>query len=668
MAAARKTQARTDGRTSRGTFRKGVSGNPSGTSKAHHRPDGELDVLAQRVDGWMSQQTGFGTALHDKRIGHRFVTDCVTYRDAMEMWRGDDLAARAIEQVPGECFRRGYEIKIADEASFPDLKEKLEKMLETLRVDQHIEQAYRYERAYGGGALLLGINDGQTMDQEVDLDRVTSLDYVTPLEPIELYPLEYYTDPREPKFNKPKIWQLSTLTRAPSTGGDNDRILPPTTRIHESRLVIFEGTRVSEFQGSGANTAGSAWGDSSLTRFFTVLRDFNIAWQSAGIIVVDFSQGVFTMQNLAQLMAANKQSQIIDRLRLIEMARSTARAVVIDANETFTRQSTSLSGLPDLLDRLSKRLAAAIDMPLTLLMGVATTGGTEGEADVRFFYDRVAVIQARKIKPVLLKIIQILMRVIGKVEPDKWGLRFHPLWQPTDKERVDARNIQAQMDNIYVSMGALTPEEVRQSRFGGEYSFETQLIEEPAAPTAGAGPQLDPAALEAMGRDPETGAALPAAGASPGLTHLPGAAAPAAPGAPGDQPGAPPMVEAAKVALNGAQVTSLLEIVRSAVAGEIPREGAIQVIAAAYPTITPQQALQMLGSPSFEPKVEPAPAAPAFGKPPAPAADKPAAEEPKPPTVEPKTDQLRDAIRARRARIDAVEAAVISLIDILEAA
>lgn len=608
MARSKKQAVRADGRTNRGTFAPGKSGNPSGLKKQqpHHRADGdaELEKLYDRYDGWASSITGIGHSSYDKRLSHKFTSDLITYRDAMELWRGDDIAARAIETIPSECFRKGYEIVIGDEQNHKDLKEQLEKRLEVLRVNEKIERAYKFERAYGGGALLLGINDGQSMDQPVDLDRVTSLDYITPLEPIEIYPVYYYDDPTKPKYNEPRLYRLNAMTKGPGMGGtDGERTLPgQQTLIHESRLVVFEGIKVSEFQ-PGTSGAGGNWGDSTLMRFAGVLRDFNLAWQSAGIIVVDFSQSVFTMENLVQLMAANKQEQIAGRLRLIELARSTARAVLIDKNETYQRQTTSLAGLPDLLDRLSKRLGAAVDMPLTLLMGVATTGGSEGESDIRFFYDRVAAIQTRRIKPVLLKILQILIRSLAKKEPKKWGVEFHPLWQPTDKEAADARSTQANSDQIYIMNGVLTAEEVRRSRFGGKYSFDTQIdesIDEIVPPgQQGAEGAPDPEAMAAMGRGPD-GSPLGSPGAGAGLgDDVAGEAM---------TPGATPAgIEPAKTALNGAQVTAMLEVIKAVALKEIPRTSAINMLASAFP-ITAQAAAAMVPEDSFQaPKEEPAP-------------------------------------------------------------
>jgi phage-related protein (TIGR01555 family) len=461
----------------KGQFKPGQSGNPTGLPKGF------------KTDGWQSALTGIGTTAYDKRESHTFQAKQLSYQDAIEMYRGDDLAKRAIETVPNECFRQGYEITIADEGNFEDLKEDVEQKMLDLKVDKVIKQALYYERAYGGSAILLGTNDSRSLDQPLDIERVTKLEWLNVLEPIEIAPVQYYSDPFAAKFGEPEYYQFnnnqafassspvpSQQKKAPKKPG------PPIQYIHESRLIVFSGSVASRYQTS-TGLSGALWGDSILIRLADILRDFNIAWQSAGIIVTDFSQAVFSIENLMALVSRDPD-KLRARIAALELSRSTARAVLIDAKESFKRESTTVAGLPDLLDRLSTRLAAAIDMPLTLLMGQSPKGlGNEGDSDVRFFYDRVQGYQRDTVGPILKMFAKMIMQGLRKRKlPKKWGIRFHPLWQLTDQEKAEARLAQARVDEIYINTGVLDPHETRITRFGGEYSFETQINENEQAP------------------------------------------------------------------------------------------------------------------------------------------------------------------------------------------
>ena len=89
------------------------------------------------------------------------------------------------------------------------------------------------------------------------------------------------------------------------------------------------------------------------------------------------------------------------------------------------------------------------------------------------------------------------------------------------------------------------------------------------------------------------------------------------------QPVADPNAAAAPVekkqdtALNGAQVSSLLEVIQQVVTGQLPRESAVVIIETAFnlPTATAQRMLGTVGTDAFTPTPEPA-AAPPWGGPP----------------------------------------------------
>ncbi len=462
---------------------------------------------AVRFDAWQNALTGIGNALTDKRMSTTFDVEIVTPEYGEQLWRGDDLAARIVETWPNEMLRQGYEVTIAEDDSSEtddesyvdaasrgdsagwvarkrtrlDAKKKGEKLqdlvtkkLEELGANEAFHLALCYRRAYGGGAILLGANDG-VADLQLPLkeENVSAIDFLTVLEPRELMPLYYYADPRAPKFGKVAIYQLQTIAPgSPLPGEKNFGIT--LQRVHETRLITFMGTRVTR---RVTNEAVAGWGDNVFTRVNRVLADFNVSWASAGILVHDFAQPVFKIAGLAEAMAMDKDDLLKIRMRAVELSRSTARAVLIDATEDFKREQTPVAGLPELLDRFMSRLAAAADMPLTLLMGQSPGGlNATGDSDVRFFYDRVSSAQERDLRPALERLIRLILISMGGEEPDQWGVKFRPLWQATEKEQADARFVQAQTDQIYIVNDVVSPDEIAKNRFGGDqYSFQTSI-------------------------------------------------------------------------------------------------------------------------------------------------------------------------------------------------
>lgn len=465
---------------------------------------------AARLDGWQNSLTGIGNVLTDKRMSTVFGgPELITPEYAADLWRGDDLAARIVETWPNEMLRQGYEITVTDadgtgeelddgegdDAKKPeradwirrgkmrrdaaakgkDLQERVQKKLEELATNEMFHDALSYRRAYGGGGILIGANDGsKDLAKPLNEERVTSIDFLTVLEPRELTPLYYYADPRAPKFGKVAIYLLQTVAPGLPDPSTSDKAFGVTNiTVHESRLIIFQGTKVTRRVGMEA-VAG--WGDSVFTRVNRVLADFNTSWASAGILVHDFAQAVFKIKGLAEAMAMDKDDLLKIRMRAVELSRSTARAVLIDSEEEFKREQTPVSGLPELLDKFMARLAAAADMPLTLLMGQSPGGlNATGDSDIRFFYDRVASAQERDLRPALERIVRLVTVSLGG-KPDQCGIKFRPLWQPTAKEQAEARFLQAQIDEKMILADVLSSNEVAKNRYGGDqYSFETTI-------------------------------------------------------------------------------------------------------------------------------------------------------------------------------------------------
>lgn len=502
------------GRDSKGKFVKGVSGNPKGRPRLDAAPqtdvvrtdtfDTQATLNVVRVDGWQNATTGVGVPGFDKRLNTTFVSEIVSYQQAVELWRGDDIAARVVETLPREALKKGWELVITDEGDFEDLKEQVETLVDDLAINEAFETALRMERAYGGSALLIGANDGQDMSMPLDPARIMELQWVTPLEPIEITPLKAYDDPGAPKYGKPELYLLNTVARH-GTGSMDPlaRALPTATTIHESRLIIFPGYRVSKFQTKNP-IGGAHWGDPVFNRFIRVLADFNLGYASTGIILSEQGLPIFGMKELAKLVNANRLDIIRARLGLLFQQMSTARAAVIDTEESYERKAMPLTQLPETLDRLAARLAAAVEMPLTKLLGQSPKGlGNEGESDMKFWYDNVEVYQNQKIRRPLRELVRIVIAATRQPEPQKWSLKFPPLMQMSAMEMAQARGAQATTDVAYIQAGVVSPDDIRKSRFSGEYSFETQVDFEAYAMMEGAMNQpLTPEDMMAMGLDP----------------------------------------------------------------------------------------------------------------------------------------------------------------------
>lgn len=515
------------------------------------------DQAAARTDALVNALTGQGVIGRDKTSCNNFCVDVVTSEQGMQLYRGNPIGARIVDNPVQAATRQGYELCIGDDdtpetykpetpeavaAKAPafnsssrrpttdwfqhpgahyrkvaaridhrrhvhmdasddgkNLSEDISKHFEDLNVTPLIKEAWCYARAANGGALLIGANDYTTdLRQPLDLRKVRSLDYLTPIEARELIPIYYYNNPRQPggKFGLPAVYQLVPFNvGAPPPGEAQPESV---IQIHESRLLVFDGVRVS--RRNWGSTTG--WGDNIFTRIGRALTQWDASAQGAAALMADFAQAVYKVKGLADLLGKNKNA-LLDKMVQVDLMRSILRAMILDADgEDFERKATPMTGFSDTMDRQASNLSAAAGQPLSLIFGQAPAGlNATGDSDIRWFYDQVASEQHQTMAPQLMKLVAIELAARGQ-DPStiNHSIRFKPLWQPTDQETAQARLAQAQTDQIYIVNDVVAPEEIALSRFGGDqYSYETRVdfdaraaMMAPVAPTVDAKPQPDP--------------------------------------------------------------------------------------------------------------------------------------------------------------------------------
>ncbi len=469
-----------------------------------------------RLDDYRNELTGVG-ALRDKTLGGaaglKFDVPLLSGQDCEDRWRGSDLGGRIVETIPSEMMREGFKIAIqpsekdaprADAdmpfapapakkpGALPELDdegaamaEQLMGRLEELGASAVIQEALEYERAYGGGAVLIGADDGQDLMQPLNLDAIREVRHLTAFRggwDGEVIGWSFYGDVRGARFGEPEVYQLRNLGVPFTPGAKSPTQVSTLAYVHESRFLIFPGKAASR----RVRNLNRGWGDSVFIRIERVLSQFGLTWGAVAILMQELSQGVLKIKGLAERLArmagsptaANQggSNSIVARALAMEMSMSIARTRILDADEDFQRVGVPLTGVPEILQQFALRLAAACDMPVTLLMGQAPAGlNATGDSDVRSFYDRVKGWQRRRLLPQLQRLVRVVMEAdAGEAdagEPEKWAITFNPLWQPTSAEVATTRKTIADADVAYIREGVVTPEEVAATRFGGsEYN------------------------------------------------------------------------------------------------------------------------------------------------------------------------------------------------------
>lgn len=464
----------------------------------------------QRADSWGNVITGLSVTGKDARLSTTYSARAPVDQMTIEsMYEQDDIFPLIVDRIPEHGTRKWIRMTGAiDARGRPDKDfgrmciEGLEAMGGRIAGGARgaIFELWRQHRLYGGAVLIVGADDGQAMDQPLVLERIRSIRYLNVVNRWELNQGERNRDPLSPNFRKPD-WYSPTSTE---------------DRIHHSRVIRLPRSMVA----SDRSMRGShGWDLPILERVWEPLRQFGSLFGYAEHIFQDLFQGVVTMKGLMEMLAADEGTNaVLQRLQTMALVRSSLNMIVLDEGETYERRNQTPTGLSDIMIRTMDRLAAAAEMPLSILFGQAPTGlSTDDVSGRTSFYDSVRNKQDRLLRGAITYLIEILIAskdgpFKGKA-PTTWSFDFAPLLEPDDKQVAERRHMDAETEEKLIANDILTPQEVR-SRYLNDPSLPYQLDVSLETTTDFADPVGDQQAAAELGLRP--GSEPPSNGEAPG--------------------------------------------------------------------------------------------------------------------------------------------------------
>ena len=301
--------------------------------------------------------------------------------------------------------------------------------------------------------------------------------------------------------------------------------------IHHTRVLRFDGQLLplNELQ------RNRYWHDSVLGRVYEALVNANIANDSSASLLFETNVDVIKIKDLMVMLSTPDGADILsERFFLAKMLKSNNNVTLLDAEEQIEKHNQTFAGVPEMMDRFMTILSAASDIPATRLFGKAPIGmNATGESDLTNFYDHIKEKQEFEFRPLLKKFDDIFSRHLG-IDPEDMDYVFNPLWQISDTEQSTIKLANAQADEIHERMGSVKVSTIaKQLQQEGTYSnITTEDIEE----------------IEEF-ENPEN--------------EIGGGGS--------------------EVSLNGAQVTSMVNVLQGVTEGTLTEEAAKGILSAAFP-------------------------------------------------------------------------------------
>jgi phage-related protein (TIGR01555 family) len=232
------------------------------------------------------------------------------------------------------------------------------------------------------------------------------------------------TDQRSLDYGKPKFY---------TTVGDTP--LPPSTRIHHTRFIRFDGVKLPYYQRLSENL----WDMSVLEPLWDRLMSFDMTTASTAQLVNRASVRKLFIEKWKETVGTGgdmlaAQLQAIDFLRFYQQNEGIS---ILDANDRLESDVYSFTGLDAVLIQMGQQISGALGIPLVRLFGQSPVGlNSTGESDIRNYYDMIKSQQERKFRRPVDNLIEVVAKSLGIKIPNGFSWFFNPLWQLQEIEKV----------------------------------------------------------------------------------------------------------------------------------------------------------------------------------------------------------------------------------------
>lgn len=437
-----------------------------------------------------------------------------------EMIQEHSILRRFIRQPIEDAYRNGIKIR-CDELSQEDHAALEQAMLERNDM-QTLMEARMWADIFGGGGIL--VNAGQKFDEELKFEHIRQGG------PLDFYPVDR--------------WELSTTIQGNVLDQSQDYLgdvpyLYYGHRIHKSCVLKMIGLKAPSL----LRGQFSGWGVSKLEG---IVRSWNQYLKNQEVmyeLTDEMKVDVFRMEGFNETLAsADGAQKAAQRVQLAAELKNYKSALVMDKDDEYEQKNLSLSGMAEALSENRLQIAADLGLPMTKLFGMSSAGFNSGDDDLETYNAKVESEVRAKDRDVLLFMVKARCQQLFGFVPESIQVEFHSLRILNAEQEEQIKN--QKLDRIIrLSESRLIPSDKAIELINAEKIFALDLEADEADSITVAQP-------------------------TPELS---------------DEPTQPQPVDVQDTALNGAQVSSLVEIIQQVSSGVLPKDSAAGIIKAAFP-------------------------------------------------------------------------------------
>jgi phage-related protein (TIGR01555 family) len=452
----------------------------------------------------------------------------------------------------------------SDDGEAEDKIKRIEDLFDRLKIRQTIQRCAEMDCLFGRAQIFIDTGSDMPQTPLVLNPKVTNkLKNIIPIEPIWTTPSVYNAiDPLAPDFFSPSKWYMLGK------------------EVHASRLITIVTRPLPDILKPAFNFSGISLSQLAEPYVENWLR----TRQSVSDLIANFSiTGLATAMDQV-LQGDDDGADLFARAELFTSTRSNKGLMLLDKErEEMFQFNTPIGGLSELQAQSQEHMCTASRIPAVILTGLSPTGlNASSEGEIRVFYDWIAAQQEAYWRDPIQKILNVVqLSLFGDIDKGI-GFEFKPLHQMTEAEQATIRAQDVQSAIAYIQAGVLDPSEERR-RIAADVDSGYQgldIQEEHGYPDEEERPEGE-SLIQPNKVIGQQGTQI----------------------IQGENENNGESIRPEKVLLNGAQISSIIEVSKAVAAGSLTREAGINIMILGFP-LDEEQASKIIADPKELTNVE----------------------------------------------------------------
>jgi phage-related protein (TIGR01555 family) len=360
------------------------------------------------------------------------------------------IGGAIVDKIIDDALKNGFVVNKIDTPEEPDraLTKKLTKVYNE-KILTELDKALKRSRLYGYSFLLLGSKDGQDLNTPLT-NKGATLDYIKAIPRTWVDDITYKKDDDGYKLIPEEVESIKL----------NPGMFGKSITIHASRLIMIINQGLEESDTPGCSV---------LDRPFNIITVIDHMLWSAGQTMWRVGGGLLGI-DMPPDATPDDRDAALDSIGDINAKTVLAFPDGYKANVLNTA-SAVLNPAP-YFESAIVQLAGVTEYPKTILYGLSTGAVTGSQLDRSTYYSKVVTRQSW-ISGFLVRILKGFMNGGGELK-DEWELTWNSPYELTEKEKLEMKKLQSEIDYKRVNTYTETPDEIR-ARDGRQALTHEQL-------------------------------------------------------------------------------------------------------------------------------------------------------------------------------------------------